>query len=920
MKKRILLISGIVLAAGIIFTVLYFMLKSETGTSKAIDAVGGNPAVIIETKDFNALLNNLKTDNLIYQELNTIFEFTPSGSIIHCLDSLSKFKSVNTVLNPGNVVFCFDNSGDLILQTAIIEIPETIKEKSLKNEIEDDLKSIGQIKEREYKDITICEVTVKNSFKLFYTLKNHLLILSYSAICIEKAVDNLNDNSNIIKLDSGFASVYSTSGKNEPANVYLNMKTLPGIISKITIPSVQESLKSLQNFSGWAGLDLNISTEKIGFNGFIYDKDSVAYFTKVLKSQQATDIKSRMILPDNTAFYTVFAFNNYSAFDKSLNEYLKLSGKDKTREQEINEIKNSTGIDLKNSFYPMIGNEVCMSVIEAVSKTDDPYYFTIAGLNSQSAGILEMENIVNTISQKTGRPKDEFISEIKIDDKTIIACYILPFRNLPELLFGGMFKNCSGEYVCFINNFMVFSDSKESLYKFAYDAILNKTLETSIEHNLFLENFSDKSLMFSYFSLPTGENWIKNFLSDSSCIVSEDNRESVQRLGYSGYQINTANDMLYNNIVIQHSQDIAEKPKTVWESRLDNTVCIKPALVINHNDNSKEILVQDEKNILYLLSNSGREVWRLQLDEQIKSRIYQIDLYKNGKLQYLFSSDNKLYVIDRLGNYIEKFPVTLRSQSTAPMALFDYENNKNYRILIPCSDKKVYLYDANGSLVKGWTFGETEHEVYCEPSHYNLNGDDYIVFHDVYKSYFISRTGESKIEFLTNFSFSERNKVWQDNNANSARFVTTDNKGTLRFFYPDGKQDSLKIREFGANHYFAVEDINMDGNQDYIFVDGKKLEVYNKSKKLILSYEFNSEVSSEPTFYKFPGNQTKIGIVCKSDSRIYLINQDGSLFNGFPLHGLTPFSIGYLNNSANKFNLLVGGPENLLYNYEVNEN
>ena len=114
MKKRILLISGIVLAAGIIFTVLYFMLKSETGTSKAIDAVGGNPAVIIETKDFNALLNNLKTDNLIYQELNTIFEFTPSGSIIHCLDSLSKFKSVNTVLNPGNVVFCFDNSGDLI--------------------------------------------------------------------------------------------------------------------------------------------------------------------------------------------------------------------------------------------------------------------------------------------------------------------------------------------------------------------------------------------------------------------------------------------------------------------------------------------------------------------------------------------------------------------------------------------------------------------------------------------------------------------------------------------------------------------------------------------------------------------------------------------------------------------------------------
>ncbi len=920
MKKKILLISGIIAGVGIIITILLIFLTPSNKVSRAIDAVGENSAIIIETKDFNSLMSKLKAENFIYSELNTIFNFSASNSIIHCIDSLKNYNSIKEVLTSGNTIFCYDISSSKLLQTAILEIPETFSEKSIKSDIEADFKKLGTIKERDYKDITICEVALKNLPKLYYTVKNHLLIISYNAICIEKAVDKLNDSKSILTIDKGFASVYSTSGKKEPANVYLNMKIIPQILSKCTISSIQESINNLQSYSGWTSLDMNFTAETLSLNGFIFDNDSSVYFTDILKSQQAIEVKSRQILPDNVAYYLAFAFNDYAAFDKSLTKYLEKISKNKNREQSINEINTNTGIDIKKSIYPMIDNEICLSVISSVSEIDEPLYYTITGLKSQTAGILEMENIINKISSKTGKASGDFKCEIIIDNDTKLACYNLPFKNTPELLFGPSFKNCSGEYVCFIKNFMVFSDSKESLHKFAYDAMLNKTLETSIEHNLFLENFSDKSLLFSYFSFPAGDSWLKRFLTDSTVSIFNQKRESFKRIGYIGYQINIANEMLYNNIVIQHSQDIDAKPQTIWESRLDNTVGIKPALVINHNDNSKEILIQDTKNILYLLSNSGREVWRLQLDEQITSRIYQIDLYKNGKFQYLFSSKNKIHVIDRLGNYIEKFPVTLRASATAPLALFDYENNKTYRILIPCSDKKVYLYDANGSIVKGWNFGETEHEVKYEASHYILGSEDYIVFNDSYKSYFITRTGESKLEFLTDFSFSERNKIWLENNGDKSRFVATDNKGTLRFFAPDGSQDSLKIKEFSANHYFAVEDINSDGISDYIFIDGKRLEVYNKSKKLILSYDFNSDVSSEPSFYKFPSNQTKIGIVCTLDSKIYLINQDGSLFNGFPLHGLTPFSIGYLNNSANKFNLLVGGPENLLYNYEVNEN
>ena len=273
-----------------------------------------------------------------------------------------------------------------------------------------------------------------------------------------------------------------------------------------------------------------------------------------------------------------------------------------------------------------------------------------------------------------------------------------------------------------------------------------------------------------------------------------------------------------------------------------------------------------------------------------------------------------------MGNYVDKYPIKLRSPATGPMSLFDYDNKLSYRMVIPCKDNKLYLYNGEGSIVKGWKFESTENSVASEINHYKIANEDFIVFNDDYKAYFISRTGESKLNFLTKFKFSNNNKIWLDNKSAKPRFIATDEKGIVRCFYTDGKQDSIKMGEFSQNHFFAVEDVNRDGSNDFVFVDENRMEVYDKSKKLILSYDFPTNVTSPPVFYSFPRNQTKIGIVCSSGYQIYLINHDGSLFNGFPLFGLTAFSIGFLNNESNKFNLIVGGQDNLLYNYEVNEN
>jgi outer membrane protein assembly factor BamB len=146
-----------------------------------------------------------------------------------------------------------------------------------------------------------------------------------------------------------------------------------------------------------------------------------------------------------------------------------------------------------------------------------------------------------------------------------------------------------------------------------------------------------------------------------------------------------------------------DEAQTVWESRLESRVITKPKFVVNHYTGDMEIFVQDDRHNVYLLNNSGRVLWKQKIDGQILSDIYQIDYYKNGKLQFLFNTGEQLHLLDRNGNYVERYPVKLRSPATNGLALFDYEKNRDYRIFLAAEDKGVYLYDKEGSIVKGWS-------------------------------------------------------------------------------------------------------------------------------------------------------------------------------------------------------------------------
>jgi hypothetical protein len=149
------------------------------------------------------------------------------------------------------------------------------------------------------------------------------------------------------------------------------------------------------------------------------------------------------------------------------------------------------------------------------------------------------------------------------------------------------------------------------------------------------------------------------------------------------------------------------------------------------------------------------------------------------------------------------------------------------------------------------------------------------------------------------------------------RIAITDTAGHVRFIYFDGHTKEIVLGEFSQNHFFEYADLDGKEGKEFIYADGSELKVFNPDHELRFSTRFRSDITHAPVLYHFSASDTKIGIVCGDSGEIYLINNNGSIYDGFPLKGATQFSISNFSRSKSRFNLIVGSGHNFLYNYSI---
>ena len=127
-----------------------------------------------------------------------------------------------------------------------------------------------------------------------------------------------------------------------------------------------------------------------------------------------------------------------------------------------------------------------------------------------------------------------------------------------------------------------------------------------------------------------------------------------------------------------------------------------PFKVMNSSTGKENTFYQNSHLSLCLQDENGKDVWGIPFKYPVCGYVTAIDYYNNGKLQYLFAADSKLYLIDRLGRFVGGFPVELGKKIAVGPVVHDFTGAKGYTAMVLHKDNTVGMYDLHGKVPASW--------------------------------------------------------------------------------------------------------------------------------------------------------------------------------------------------------------------------
>jgi len=343
----------------------------------------------------------------------------------------------------------------------------------------------------------------------------------------------------------------------------------------------------------------------------------------------------------------------------------------------------------------------------------------------------------------------------------------------------------------------------------------------------------------------------------------------------------------------QHAPEGKRAAGALWTTALPTPAEGPVHLVKDYLSKTLQVLVQDRDHRISLISCTGKLLWQRQLDGPLLGGPQLVDRYRNGKLQLLFNTAGKIYLIDRLGRDVEGFPLALKDSACAPLSVFDYDRNKDYRILVPTVSGGVNNVGIDGKPVAGWVLKRLPSPALAAVEHARIKDKDFLVVPlrsgDVAV---LDRRGEVRYaaklhmraidQFLGSrdaMFIGDRRMIWSD----SAGAVLS---GTL-----DGQVDTLSAATSGRP---AVFDLDGDGHDEVIRATISALTAEAGGKAL-----FRTSYPDAPGATAFPvplaGDGAAVGVVLPEQGQIRLYDKAGELWPGFPLDGVVPFQLADIN-------------------------
>lgn len=602
-------------------------------------------------------------------------------------------------------------------------------------------------------------------------------------------------------VSSRLAALYRAAGSDKAASVFVRGSKAQYLLDQ-TLQA--QSGVSLESLTEWLALDVQSTDRQLSLTGPTIMRDSVSLLN-LFTGIRPLENKTPFLVPAEADAILSFTFEAHSQFT----------------ENQLNFLPQPTALD------------TLFNTVEEVG------FFYLRNKKGILLSTYGTENI-NLFLEQIRAGTTEYLGN------EIVSLSQTEFLNVH---FQPLIKDFKANHYALLENAFVFAEDRD---------VLQTVIRNYNQGNTFHKTQAYKAVSGS---LATASNVLfitKNRGADDLLksdftpdVVRDMRNRSLNDYAYAASLVSDAS-FFHSHLLVQKLSEIEDPRNTfpLYSIGLDAKLATEPQFVKNHNTRKQEIVVQDEDNILYLIGTDGTVLWKKQLNAPIQGRIKQVDLYRNGRLQLAFTTNDEFLIIDRNGEIVKPFEKAFAGGNLNPLAVFDYEGNKNYRFVVT-QGSRVYMYNSRGDIVSGFTYTDAEDTIIDAPKHFRIGQKDYLVFKLANGSLkILNRIGKVRVDVREKMDFSD-NEVYLYRN----KFIVSDKGGDIYAVDTQGKvnKNNLNLNEYHG--FDATTKSLVTLNDNVINIKGKavtlELGVYTKPKIFYIYdiiYVSTTDIQNQKTY------------------------------------------------------------------------
>ncbi|PKO98573.1 MAG: hypothetical protein CVU13_09050 [Bacteroidetes bacterium HGW-Bacteroidetes-8] len=682
-KSRLITILIVVTAAVVTVALVFYSVvrqksdRSEQGDpTEFLSAIPVDAAAIFVFNSFENLHRTISLNNPLFGDL--LFKNTPLKNLTNSLYELCSDETMQSLKAGGCAISLHYSAKDKISPLLVIDFNSADISKIL---------NALNTKKRAGSKRMFSGKKVEKWESVEFTIVDNKIIASDSPIILESSLRHLASGASIMDTED-FKELLSGREKLNAA-LFLNHSQSGKLFSGFAGRDYLKYADFTSRFTGWSSMQISTASDNLTLDGEVVNSKGYANYATAFFDLNGSQTSVMSVLPSETFSLLTFTIEDLSKYIRNF-----------TRYNEFYKKRDAKALaDAERWFLSYNPRELSCALVSY-------------------GGVLEWITIV-----RKDKPWYNFLETFLIKGQQPEKPVDFKNRGSLTLLFGSIFSNTPEESIL-VQDEWIYIGKSALLEEISQGAFKRFTMQDWLiqtkAYNLLNTKDCMLSLVVNGSQVP--DSLLRFFRDD----IKNDLRRTVKKSNVlvTAFQLNKNKERgVYLNIFAYADSTQIPAPRiessgskpSGWKSDTLITIPKGPYEVINFNNREKEYLVQLPNYALRLCDTKMEGLWAIPFSSPLCGYVRQVDFFKNGKLQMLFASGNKLYLLDRLGRFVAPYPKSVTDEVTLGPQVYDIKGDGDFAIMLLHKDNTLRLYDRTAGVYPRWNNISVEERIKSFP-------------------------------------------------------------------------------------------------------------------------------------------------------------------------------------------------------------